>query len=1726
MKTVYFIKNSFYQTLSCFVIVAGLLASSFASVSAHAFELNVSSNPDRSNALLLSGAEIQSDAYIFLSPETNIKQARFYLDTTDATTSTPNQTENRAPYDFAGTNADSSAMAFDTTTLSDGIHFVFASITLNDDSVVTVQANFSVNNSIPALQLSEETTNFIVTQGDSSQSLTVTLSTNDSTNTAFSYNENANWLDIQALSSNAPSNIQVTVDPTTPGLLPGAYSEVVTFNAAGYVATQLTVNLTVTSAGGSAYDLLVSANPNRSAPDLLASSTVANNAYIFLSPETDIKQARFYLDATDTTGSPVQTENRAPYDFSGTNSDLSAVAFDTTTLSDGAHFVFASITLTDDSIVTVQANFTVNNSIPALQLSQETANFTVAEGEAAQSLNVNLSTTDNGNTNFNISENANWLDVQAIASSTPSDLQVTVDPTTAGLLPGIYTETVIFTADSYVAAQLTVNLTVTSAGGTYSLSVSDNNNRLAPELLEGANISDNTFIFVLPETNIKQVRFYLDTINTSSTPFQIENNGPFDFGGTNSDGTATAFDSNTLADGSHFILAEIIGLDDSVELINSTFQIANSTPGFTLSPSTLSESAAPDSAPVDVPVLLGLNASADGSSPSYTATSDASWLSVSPASGSAPETLTVSLSPAGLAVGIYTGTVTITSPDFETAVLEVSFIVSDTGAALSTSASQVSLTSTPNNGIVSQTVSLDTSDGSAAVYSASSDSPWLNPVLGTTGVTPESVSLEVDTNQLPLGSYSGIVTFSATGYVPVSTTVNVTISEFNKCAPVICSEIKVTLPYLLEFEHDNGQLLDGSNVGTGFTYIETPSNGSGYLPANLHVNADQLNSYLAITTTAGTNTRDVNSQDNALGVGFAGPNQVAEISTTLLSPPAGTGNFEQAGLWFGFNEANYVKLIYLSTPTGNKVEFLYEIEDAFAESTSVPVNDLSANELTLKLIADPSTKLVTALYSIDGGAEFIVDAFQVSPEFFSFDAAGIDPEIGTRSFTGIFATHRNGPAPLEYRFDNFMVAEGVAPPVETDFDFVTQSHPVDFPTGTVWGPNGKLYVATLFGTIRELTYDADLNVVSDVTINGLTDASGPRLTLGITAYHDNPADPNNFSLWLSHSSPSVDNGVPNSGTITRLSGPGFTVAEDIITGLPRAKANHATNNLHFGPDNRLYIVVGGNTGAGAPISESIVVTEFGEMEEQPLSAAIIVADVFNPGFDGSCNNASDIFGPPPCDVVPYATGMRNSYDFVFHSNGEMYATDNGLGVTGAFPPQPTPVCTGFASPNPWDAGGQNPGEQDDLLYRVIEGKYYGHPNPYRDECVFKDGSFQGVSPLPNYEPPMTSLGPHTSSNGIIEYTADKACGALKNNLLITNYSLGDDVYRVILNETGDAVVGQETLIGGFTDPLTLSQNDQGDLFVAEFGNGLITSVRIETNGCWSELSPAPEAILDAGSTNLDGKFYMIGGKLSTGPINTVRSYDPASDSWTQVADKPGSAVENPAAVAHNGMIYTFGGSVLPFSGAVNEAYRYNPGTNTWTAIAPMPTARGGIRAEVINGKIYIAGGMDASGNSVGILEIYDPATDTWASGSSMNELRDNAGTAVIDGKLYVVGGRERLGSGVTINGTKNTAEVYDPATNVWTPISSMPTGRRTMVVGTINGKIQVVGGEYNNADADFIFRVNEEYDPLTDTWSSLPTPPNPRHGAAFTTINDVLYVSGGGLIGGSSFTTLTEMFSF
>jgi hypothetical protein len=82
------------------------------------------------------------------------------------------------------------------------------------------------------------------------------------------------------------------------------------------------------------------------------------------------------------------------------------------------------------------------------------------------------------------------------------------------------------------------------------------------------------------------------------------------------------------------------------------------------------------------------------------------------------------------------------------------------------------------------------------------------------------------------------------------------------------------------------------------------------------------------------------------------------------------------------------------------------------------------------------------------------------------------------------------------------------------------------------------------------------------------DLLGERMILGLTV------DPQSTAarpiLWASHSSIAQYDGEANSGVISKIDVAANTKV-DVITGLPRALNNHATNQIHFEDDGLLYI---------------------------------------------------------------------------------------------------------------------------------------------------------------------------------------------------------------------------------------------------------------------------------------------------------------------------------------------------------------------------------------------------------------------------------------------------------------------------------------------------------------------------------------------------------------------------
>jgi N-acetylneuraminic acid mutarotase len=634
--------------------------------------------------------------------------------------------------------------------------------------------------------------------------------------------------------------------------------------------------------------------------------------------------------------------------------------------------------------------------------------------------------------------------------------------------------------------------------------------------------------------------------------------------------------------------------------------------------------------------------------------------------------------------------------------------------------------------------------------------------------------------------------------------------------------------------------------------------------------------------------------------------------------------------------------------------------------------------------------------------------------------------------------------------------------------------------------------------------------------------AGERLVTGMTVV----GTPDRPILYVTSSDPRIGAGLSgkdrdvdtNSGVISRVTWTGSGWKRlDLVRGLPRSEEDHATNGITLDPStDTLYVAQGSNTNEGAPSKK------LGLLPEYAFSGAILAVDLRRIGEDTydlpTLAGGGDPFGGergrnqaklvPGGPVRIYAPGFRNAYDVVLTSKGRLYTSQNGGAAEWGEPPVdegPSGRCTNDP---------HEPGHYDeDSLHLVVEGRYYGHPNPTRGN---RANTFDGRSPVEEADPIQCDyrrpkardpvvLFP-TSTNGLAEYTASSFGGAMRGNLLAASFDT--NVYRVGLNDRGDRALLRRPL---FELPAPLDVTAQGDddpfpgtVWVGQYNghlgpNGGPNLFAYEpedpaTARGWVSRAPTGLDRQEVSYVRVGDRFFLAGGNRAQ------QAYDPKTSSWRNVAPLPRN-LDHIQGVALDGRIYYVGGLAGWPKPAVDSVSVYDPDTNSFTNRRPMPVARGAGGVAVHGGKIYYAGGLD-DGRAVARFDVYDPKRDSWSRLPDMPRPRDHFQAAVVGDRLYAIAGRDsELG--------KEYAEtdVYDFGTGRWsTGLAPIPTKRGGFAAAVLGDEILVIGGE----DAHTAHREVEAYDVRRNRWRVLDPMPTARHGIQAVVCGGAVYIAAGG----------------
>ena len=176
----------------------------------------------------------------------------------------------------------------------------------------------------------------------------------------------------------------------------------------------------------------------------------------------------------------------------------------------------------------------------------------------------------------------------------------------------------------------------------------------------------------------------------------------------------------------------------------------------------------------------------------------------------------------------------------------------------------------------------------------------------------------------------------------------------------------------------------------------------------------------------------------------------------------------------------------------------------------------------------------------------------------------------------------------------------------------------------------------------------------------------------------------------------------------------------------------------------------------------------------------------------------------------------------------------------------------------------------------------------------------------------------------------------------------------------------------------------------------------------------------------------------------------------------------------------------------------------------MPGASSQLQAAVVDGKLYAI-----SGFATDRMGKYDPATNSWTTVMSLPaNLRQNFGRVVLNRKIYVIGGYGFFGANPV-----NTNFVYDPTADIWAADDPMPTKRADVTAVNLQGKIYVIGGTDINTVPLPTVQIFDPSQPTGFRWSTGPHLPAPRAKAAAGVIGGKIYLFGGVDVNGTQLTT-------
>jgi uncharacterized protein (TIGR03437 family) len=401
----------------------------------------------------------------------------------------------------------------------------------------------------------------------------------------------------------------------------------------------------------------------------------------------------------------------------------------------------------------------------------------------------------------------NWLTFTPTSGVTPATIKLTANP--SGLVPGTYLTPLTVTSGS-LTLTFTAQLTVTGSNlvATPSMLTFTYQPGTALPAAQPVTITPANGVGTVPLASVTANVQWIKVTSATQAPATVQ----------------VSLNPGLLSPGTYSGSVLVTGQGSPQASLEIPVVVTiNSLVALTASPASLSFTYQIGQA---APAAQSFMVAAGNAALNFTATAPGNWVTVNPVHGVTPGTVMVTINPAGLAPGTFGGTINVSAPGASNTVpITVSLTV--TGAPqLTISPSSLSF-SAPTGGAAPSPQTLMVTSGSGALnFTAAAGSYWLG-VTPTSGTTPASLSVSVNTAGLATGVYTGTINITPSGS-PTPQMAIVTLTVGTPAVPTIAGIINAASGAIGTVSPGMAVSIFGSDLGptAGASFALPPTGGS------------------------------------------------------------------------------------------------------------------------------------------------------------------------------------------------------------------------------------------------------------------------------------------------------------------------------------------------------------------------------------------------------------------------------------------------------------------------------------------------------------------------------------------------------------------------------------------------------------------------------------------------------------------------------------------------------------------------------------------------------------------------------------------------------------------------------------------------------------------------------------------------------------------------------------